>query len=272
MSVRTTTAPLATLPAATSPAQTSPTVTRPSAGRRAALAATGLPACALPAVFATSITALLVTQTDTDHRFHQLTGQGLVLIALWFGGLVPLLRAGWSGRRPPASAAWLHLAFGLVGAAAAVAAPGGGAPFLLAVVLGTGAAVWLALPVKPRLAVRPLRLDPVLAPVALLAAAFYSPFALDQFAQQNRAVGYHAANPHLFDMAWMALVLVAAAVVASLVEPARGLVRWTAAGSLTLGLAGLACGEPTLWSATALGLGVLAAAATWFRGRLDGNR
>ncbi len=244
---------------------------RPSAARRTAVAVSGVLACAVPAVFTASIAGMLLTGVDTDHRFHQLTGQGLVLTALWLGGLVPLLRAAWSGRRPSTAAGLLHLAFVLVGALCAVAAPRGGAPALLGVIAVTGALVWLALPVRPRLRV-PAQLDPVLAPVALLSAALFTPYALDQLALQNEAVGFHADNPHYFDMAWMVLVLVALAVAAALLPAARSLAVWTAGGSMVTGLAGLAFTSDTTWSTLALALGVTTAGLTAARSRLAARR
>jgi hypothetical protein len=74
-----------------------PAPTRPGRARRTALAAAGFLACALPVVFTVNISRMLVVGELSDHRFHQLTGQGLLLFVLWLGGLVPLLRAGWSG-------------------------------------------------------------------------------------------------------------------------------------------------------------------------------
>ena len=57
-----------------------------------------------------------------------------------------------------------------VGLACSVAAPGGGAPILAGVIAVTGALLWLALPLRPRLRTE-LRVDPLLAPLALLSAA-----------------------------------------------------------------------------------------------------
>ena len=75
-------------------------VGRPRRRRWAGLAAAGVLATALPIIYPNNVTRMLLVGELSDHRFHQLTGQGLVLFALWLGGLVPLLRAGWSGRRP----------------------------------------------------------------------------------------------------------------------------------------------------------------------------
>jgi DNA-binding CsgD family transcriptional regulator len=101
-------------------------VRRPSRLRRTGLVAAGLLARALPTVFTINITRMLLVWELSEHRFHQLTGQGLVLFALWLGGLVPLVRAGWSGRRPSSLAGWLHVVFMVTGVVCAAAATGGG--------------------------------------------------------------------------------------------------------------------------------------------------
>ena len=103
-------------------------VRRPTRWRRGGLVAAGFLTCALPVMFTVNITRMLVTGELAEHRFHQLTCQGLLLFALWLGGLVPLLRAGWSGRRPSSAAGLLHLVFMAAGVVTAAAAPGGGAP------------------------------------------------------------------------------------------------------------------------------------------------
>ena len=54
------------------------------------------------------------------------------------------LRAGWSGRQPSSAAGLLHLAFMATGVATAAAAPGGGAPALVGIVVVSGALLWLA--------------------------------------------------------------------------------------------------------------------------------
>ena len=66
------------------------------------------------------------------------------------------------------------------------AASGGGAPALVGLVVVTGALLWLALPVRPRLRL-PVQVDPLLAPLALVAAAVRTPYVLDQIALQNAA-------------------------------------------------------------------------------------
>ena len=243
--------------------------TRPSALRRTAVGVTGFFACALPTVWTISMSRFLLTGELSDHRFHQLTGQGLILCALWLASLVPLVRAGWAGRRPSPAAGLLHLTFVLSGAVCAVAAPQGGAPALMVIIAITGALLWLAMPKGPQVLSVSGQVDPVLAPVALLTAAFYTPYVVEQIGLQHAAVGHHAMNPHFFDMAWLTLALTVLAVLAGTVPAARGMVWWTAGASVVIGAAGLAFGEPTLWSLLALGLGVLAGAAALLRRSLD---
>lgn len=243
----------------------------PGRWRRAAVATTGAIACLMPAVFTVNITRMLVTGAESEHQFHQATGQGLVLTALWLGALVPLIRAGWSGRRPPLSAGLLHLAFIVIGAACAAFAPGGGAPILMAIIAVPGALLWAALPQRPQLRTR-VQLDPVLAPVALLAAALFTPFAVEQIGLQNAATGYHAENPHYFDMAWMTLTLTASALLAAALPAARRLVVWLTVGAIVTGVAGLAFGESTSWSLLVLALGVVSGGVAAARHRVGWTR
>jgi hypothetical protein len=234
---------------------------RPGPVRRAVLVVAALLACALPTSFALSIGAMLLTGTEADHRFHQLTGQGLLLAALWLGALLPLVRAGWRGERPSTAAGYQHLAFVSVGLLAAAVSPGGGARALMAVVTVTGALLWAALPVRPRLRAR-VALDPVLTPLALAVAAVLVPFAVDQLQQQlATTAGYHAENPHLFDMAWVTLVLTVLALVGAAVPRARGLLTWAGGGCVVVGGGALVLGEPVTWSVMVLALGVLALVA-----------
>src|SRR5215213_5630639 len=81
---------------------------RPSVLRRVAVVAAGVVAGALPTMWGISTVGELVTGAERDHLFHQLTGQGLLVSALWLGALLPLLAAGWRGRRPGAGPALLH--------------------------------------------------------------------------------------------------------------------------------------------------------------------
>ena len=73
---------------------------RPSRRRRATLAVVGVLACALPAMFTLNVTRMLATGALPEHRFHQLTGQGEILFALWLWPVLAMLHAGWRGRRP----------------------------------------------------------------------------------------------------------------------------------------------------------------------------
>ena len=70
---------------------------------------------------------------------------------------------------------------------AAVSA-GGGARSLMVIVTLTGALVWAALPLRPRLRAR-VSLDPVLTPLALVLAAVLVPYAVDQLQQQIATTG-----------------------------------------------------------------------------------
>jgi len=235
-----------------------PTRVRPSVGRRVAVFATGVLACLLPVVFAVTISRMLLTGELADHRFHQLTGQGLVLVAVWLGGLVPLIRAGWHGRRPSTAAGLLHLSFVGVGALCSIAAPGGGAPVLMGIIAVTGALVWVALPSRPALR-GSLMVDPVLTPLVLVLTAAYTPYALSQISLQNAATGHHAENPHYFDMAWLVLVLVVVGALAAAMPAARSLALWSGGCAAAIGVAGLVLGTGLPWLAVA-GLAGLALA------------
>ena len=252
------------------PTLAAPALPRP--GRRAAIAIAAFLACALPTVFTVTITRMLVVGENPDHRFHQVTGQGLILFALWLLPLTGLLRAGWRGDRPSTALGWQHLVFVVSGVLCSVLAPGGGAPFLTAVVAVTGALVWWALPKRPVLRAH-VQLHPALAPAALLGAAVLLPYSVDQLAAQNAVTsGHHAVNPHLFDMAWMALCLVVLATVAALLPAARHLMVWLAVAASATGVAGWAFGEDRTWSLTVLGIGVVAGTSWLVTQRADSSR
>jgi len=240
---------------------------RPGRLRRTALAVTGVLACALPTIWTINLSRMLLVGELDEHRFHQLTGQGLVLTLLWLGGLVPLLRAGWSGRRPSSAAGLLHLTFVGTGAACAIAATGGGAPGLIVLAAITGALVWLALPVRPRLRL-PVQVDPVLAPLALVAAAISTPYVLDQIALQNAATGHHAQNPHFFDMAWLTCILVVLGILAAVFPAVRRLGVVAGAGLAWTGAMGLLldADRPFTGFALAIGLAILGVSARRVRG------
>ncbi len=268
----------------TTPQPTDPTTTaveasparqvqsKPRRRRRVAIAAVAFVSCAMPAVFTVNITRMLIVGENPDHRFHQVTGQGLILFALWLVPIIGMLRAGWKGQRPSTALGWQHLAFVVTGVVCSIVAPGGGAPLLTGIIAGTGALVWAVLPERPRLRTR-IQLHPALAPVALLGAALLLPYTVDQLAAQNAATsGHHAINPHLFDMAWLAACLVVLAVIAALLPAGRDLMAWFAAGTFATGAAGLAFGEDGTWSLLVLGVGLLAGVAWAFARRAELTR
>lgn len=231
---------------------------RPSALRRSALAVTCVLAGALPLAWGTSSVVQLVTGTEPDHRFHQLTGQGVLLAVLWLGALLPLLAAGWRGRRPATAAALAHVALAIGAGLAGLLAPGNGGLLLAGIVVVTGVLLWLALPVRPG---RPAGgLDPLVAPVALAAAALYAPFVIDQAARQRAFADEHARMSHYFDMAWLGIVVVILLVAAALVPAARRLARVAGASSLVIGAARLAFTSDVTWSWLAAAVGVVAVA------------
>jgi hypothetical protein len=235
----------------------------PSVPRRAALAATGVLSCALPVIWTAGAVAELVTGVEADHRFHQVTGQGLLLGALWLGGLLPVLAAGWRGRRPGAVPAALHLSVVVGAVVAAALAPGNGGLVVAGLVAATGGLVWAALPLRPRIS--PRGLDPVLAPLAVAAAAVLVPFVLGESALQRGMHDEHAEFSHYFDMAWIGVALLLAAVAAATVPAARRLALWAMLGIAVVGGARYAFTPDTTWSLLAAGLGLLGVAATGAR-------
>jgi hypothetical protein len=235
------------------------TTSRPTALRRTALVASGVLACLLPTVWTAGTVAELTTGAERDHLFHQVTGQGLLLGALWLGGLIPLLVAGWRGVRPGAAAAALHLSVVAGAIVAAGLAPGNGGLFVAGLVIITGALVWTALPVRPR--ILPSEPDPVLAPLALAAAALFVPFVITEAGLQRGMHDEHAAFSHNFDMAWIGVALVLAAVAAAAVPAARRLALAAMAGIAVVGGARYLFTPETMWSLLAAGLGLLGAAA-----------
>jgi hypothetical protein len=250
------------------PAPTTPLV-RPSAVRRIGVVATGVLACALPTMWGISTVGELVTGAERDHLFHQLTGQGLLLSGLWLGALLPLLVAGWRGARPSAAAGLAHVAVVAGAAVAAALAPGNGGAIVAAIALVTGALVWVALPHRPSLAVSGL--DPVLAPLALAAAALFAPFVVSEAALQRGSSDEHAEFSHYFDMAWISVALVVLALAAAVVPAARRLALVAMLGTLVVGATRYLLTPEVTWSLLALGLGVLGAAAALARlARWDG--
>jgi hypothetical protein len=251
----------------TTPAPVATTATRPSIGRRLALGATAFLSCALPTVWGIGTAVELLTGTEADHRFHQVTGQGLLLSAVWLAGLVPLLIAGWRGRTPSTATALHAWAVALAALVAGVLAPGAGAlPVAIVTCVSTGL-LWLALPVRPRL--RPLAadLDPLITPVVLLTSSLLVPFVLGQVGRQNQVHDEHAQLAHYFDMAWVSLALVLLGLLAALSPVARRLALWTTVGTAVVGASRLAFTANTTWSLLALLLGILGTAVVLVRPR-----
>ena len=224
-------------------------------------------ACALPVVFTINISRMLLTGVEPEHRFHQATGQGLILFALWLGPLLPLVRAAWAGAGrapPPGSSTSPSSAPASLCAAARArrrsAVPGRHHRDHAARCSGS------ALPLRPRLRVSVQRRPGARSARAAALAAFLTPYAIDQIALQNAATtGHHAQNPHLFDMAWLAVTLMVLAVLAG-AAAGRSLARLVGRGLVPGASAspGSRSGRATTWSLLALAFGAgCSAAAAW---------
>ena len=251
------------------PTRLVPTPTaRPSAGRRTAVAVTGALACLAPTVWSVAITVQLLTGVEADHRFHQVTGQGLLLCALWLAGLVPMVRAGWRGVPPSAVTVVQAALFAGSGLAMGLLAPGAGAlPVAVATVVTT-ALLWAALPVRPRLRGLLGHLDPVLAPVVLLAAALVTPFVAGEVDLQHTSGDEHADMAHYFDMAWICVALVLVGALAAVAPAARLRALWTTGGLALVGTARIVFTPDVTWSLLAITLGVLGTLAVLASRRL----
>ena len=239
---------------ATAPA---PAPARPSWGRRTAVVVSGVLACLAPTVWGVAVTLELLNGVQADHRFHQVTGQGLLLCALWLAGLVPMVRAGWRGVPPSAATVAQAGLFAGAGLAVGLLAPGAGAlPVAVATVLTT-ALLWAALPVRPSLRGLLGPLDPVLAPVVLLAAALVTPFVAGEVELQNTSTDEHAHLAHYFDMAWICVALVLVGALAAVAPQARRRALWTTGGLVLIGAARTAFTGEVTWSLLAMALGVV---------------
>ena len=262
----TTTAPAATAQPVPAPAPADEAV-RVSALRRVALGVTGLLACALPTVWGAGSVVMLATGIEADHRFHQVTGQGVLLAVLWLGALLPLLRAGFRGRRPSTVSGLHSLGFVAATVAAGALTQEAGAGPVAAITVVTTALVWAALPLRPRLRGSAAGLDPVLAPVALLAAALVIPFALGEVDLQQAMADEHAEMAHYFDMAWVTFGLVAMAALAALAPVARRLAIGATAGLLVVGVSRIVFTPDVTWSVLAMTLGGVGLALAVLRSR-----
>lgn len=251
---------------------TAPAVTRPSVQRRVAVGVTGFLAGALPLMWGAGSLLELVGGNQPDHRFHQVTGQGVLLAVLWLYGVLRVAAAGWRGRRPSAPAALGHLAFVAATALTAATVPGEGVVAVAAIVAVTGGLLWLAVPQRPWLRGLKPALDPMLAPVALLGAALYTPFVLAQRTLQATSHDEHAQLTHYFDMAWVCLAIVALGAVAALVPAGRRLAVLAGAGTVVIGVARLAFVGEVAWSLAAVGLGLAGIALALLRTRVRPDR
>jgi hypothetical protein len=256
---------LGTTPALTAPAaptappvrEGAPASPRPGWGRRTAVAVTGSLACLAPTVWFVAIVVQLATGTEADHRFHQVTGQGLLLCALWLAGLLPMVRAGWRGVAPSAAVVAQAGLFAGAGLAMGLLAPGAGAlPVAIATVITT-TLLWAALPVRPSLRGLLGHLDPVLAPVVLLTAALVTPFVAGEVELQNTSGDEHAHMAHYFDMAWLAVALVLVGALAAVAPEARRRALWTTGGLVVIGAARTAFTGEVTWSLLAMALGAV---------------
>ena len=145
-------------------------------------------------------------------------------------------------------------------------APGAGA-LPVAVVTGvTTALLWAALPVRPSLRGLVGNLDPVLAPVVLLAAALVTPFVAGEVELQNTSWDEHAHLAHYFDMAWLVLVFAVLGVAGAVLRSARGLQVWAGGGVALTGIAMLATGEGAVRGAMFVAVGAVLLGA-WVLGR-----
>jgi hypothetical protein len=242
---------------------------RLSRRRKAALAVTSLLTLAMPVVWGLGTVVQLLTGVETDHRFHQVIGQGLLLSALWLTGLVPILVAGWRGRPPSPGAVAQHGVFVAAAALAGVLAPQSGGLGVGIVVLVTTGLLWWALPAPVPLRARMDALDPVAAPLALLASALLVPYGLTEAGIQHTSHDEHAQMAHYFDMALVALAAAGMMLAGAVLGRARPLLAGTG-GLAVLALAAAvlrAKDAPSLlWCAGAAAIvaGVVALAA-WRR-------
>ena len=247
-------------PAAPATPSTTTSTDRPRLARRIAVGAAAFLAGALAAAWGMACLLQLLTGTEADHRFHQVTGQGLLMCALWLWPIASLARAGLRGRRPSTSAGLLHVS--VVGAAvgAGALAPSGGGGGGAVQTLVTGALLWAALPLRPRLL--PLGdLDVVLAPFALLTAALAAPFVVGELDLQRAMGDEHAEMAHYFDMAWVTLTLVVMAGFAAVSAAARRLAVPAGAGLALVGASRFVFTDDVTWSLLAVLLGLAGAVA-----------
>jgi hypothetical protein len=113
----------------------------------------------------------------------------------------------------------------------------------------------------------PVRVDPLLTPLALVTAAVATPYVLDQIALQNAATGHHAQNPHYFDMAWLVTTLVVVAVLGAVLPRVRRLTLVAGAGLVWTGAMGVLLATDRPWTVALLVLGLPMTVVAARRGR-----
>jgi hypothetical protein len=238
------------------------TPTAPSRRRRIATAVTLAIAGALPLVWSIAALVAFVGGDDGgEHRFHDLTGVGVVLGVLWLGAVAGLARD--RGRRPAALAQLLG-----IGVAAAVATALSGESPVLPIVVALPGIALLALR-HDRAELRRLRPSPAVAALAIAAAVPLVPYAVGQAHLQSASHDAHASLEHYFDMAWIALAMPITAGVAALgIRGWRFAAGCAAVAAATFGIAailfpGQESSPGAGWGAVAIVWAVTLAAVTW---------
>lgn len=234
----------------------------PSRRRRIATAVTLVIAGALPLVWSIAALVAFVGGDDGgEHRFHDLTGVGVVLGVLWLGAVAGLARD--RGRRPAALAQLLG-----IGVAAAVATALSGESPVLPVVVALPGIALLALR-DDRAGLRRLRPSPPVAALAIAAAVPLVPYAVGQAHLQSASHDAHASLEHYFDMAWIALAMPITAGVAALgIRGWRFAAGCAAVAAAIFGIAailfpGQESSPGAGWGAVAIVWAVTLAAVTW---------
>lgn len=147
------------------------------------------------------------------HLAHELIGAGVALAALWLAPLVVMWRP---ARRPVALLGFVAFAL------AAVMASGLSASNVeVAVVLTVQAGLVIVLhPYRAAALRRPVALSPLLLPLALLAGAALTRYAVSEAGLQATGDA-HALAAHYFDQAWFALAVALFLVLAAVRDDAR---------------------------------------------------
>ena len=229
------------------------TIHTPPKRRRAARIATAISlaaAAALPLTWGIAAAASFISGDDGGmHRFHDLTGTGIVLAILWLGAVARLARG--SDRHPAALLQLLSVP--LTAAAATVLS--GESP-VVPVVVAVPALALLALH-GDRAALRVIRPNAAVAALAVGAAVPLTLYAVGQGHTQSVSTDAHAQMEHYFDMAWIALLIPATTAVAALgVRGWRWAAGCAAAGAGLLGVAAMVF--PDQASSPGAGWGVVA--------------